>query len=174
MRTRVGAEVGAPRGRRAAQHALDAGDQLARIEGLGDVVVRAHLEADDPVDDRAGGRQHDDRDLRVALAQVPREAQAVLAGHVDVHQREVDRMRGGHRPRGAGALGADRRVAVGDEVFLQHLAHVRLVVDDQDRGLGAHRCRFAPCDVRRAGERLNPRLAEAQILQRLRRDVQGH
>ena len=30
--------------------------------------------------------------LRVALAQVARKAQAVLAGHVDVDQREVDRM----------------------------------------------------------------------------------
>ena len=60
--------------------------------GFGHVVVGAHLEADDAVDDGGGGRQHDDGDLRVALAQVAREAQAVLAGHVDVDQREVDRL----------------------------------------------------------------------------------
>ena len=47
--------------------------------------------------------------LRVALAQVPREAQAVLARHVDVDQREVDRLRRGDRARRAGALGADAR-----------------------------------------------------------------
>ena len=58
----LGADVGAAGGRRAAQHALDARHQLARVEGLGDVVVGAHLEADDAIDDRAGGRQHDDRD----------------------------------------------------------------------------------------------------------------
>ena len=66
----------------------------------------------------AGGRQHHDRDRRVALAQVPREAQAVLAGHVDVDQRQVDRMLRGHRLRGAGVLGAQRRVAVRGEVLL--------------------------------------------------------
>ena len=155
-----GAEVGTARGRRAAQHALDAGHQLTRVEGLGDVVVGTHLEAHDPIHDRGGGSQHDDRDLRVALAQVPRKTQAVLAGHVDVDQRQVDGMLGGHRPRGAGALGAECRVAVGDEVFLQHLAHVRLVVDDQDCGFWAHgRCSTPSSPA--AGERSNPRRAES-------------
>ena len=52
MRTRS-APISARRGRRgAAQHALDARQQLARIEGLGHVVVGAHLEADDAVDHR--------------------------------------------------------------------------------------------------------------------------
>ncbi len=65
---------------------------------------------------------------------MPREAQAVLAGHVDVDQRQVDGVLGGHRPRGAGAFRADDGIAVRDEVFLQHLAHVGLVVDNQDGG----------------------------------------
>ena len=74
----------------------------------------------------------------IALAQVAREAQAVLAGHVDVDQRQVDRVLGRQRARRVGALGAERGVAVRDEVLLEHLAHVRLVVDDQDGGLGIH------------------------------------
>ena len=97
----LGADLGAAARRRAAQHALDAGQQLARVERLRDVVVGAHLEPDDAVDHRRGGRQHDDRDPRVALAQVAREAQAVLAGHVDVDQREVDRLLRGQLARGA-------------------------------------------------------------------------
>ena len=36
--------------RLAAQHRVDARHQLARVEGLGEVVVGAHLEADDAVD----------------------------------------------------------------------------------------------------------------------------
>ena len=44
--------------------------------------------------------------LGVALAQVPREAQAVLAGHVDVDQREVDRLLRRERLRAALALSA--------------------------------------------------------------------
>ena len=44
--------------------------------------------------------------LRVALAQVPREAQAVLAGHVDVDQREVDRMLRRPAPSRRAALSA--------------------------------------------------------------------
>jgi hypothetical protein len=112
--------------------------QLARIERLGDVVVRADLEAHDPVHDRGGGSHHHDGDVRVALAQVPREGEAVLARHVDVHQRDVDWAFGGDRLRGAGVLGADRRVAVPGKVLLEHLAYVGLVVDDQDCGLRVH------------------------------------
>src|SRR4030095_2368093 len=111
---------------------------LPRIEGFGDVVVGAHLEADDSIDDGAGRGQHDDRDLRVALAQVPGEAQAVFAGHVDVDEREVDRLCAGERPRRCGTLGTDRSVAVGDEVLLEHRAYFRLVIDYQDCGFRTH------------------------------------
>jgi hypothetical protein len=125
-----------------------AGDQLARIERLRDVVVGAHLEADDAVDHGRGRRQHDDRDARVALAQVARQAQAVLAGHVDVDQREVDRLLRRQLARAARRLGSEDRVAVAREVFLEHFAHVRLVVDDQQRGFrlrghGFHTSRLA-------------------------------
>src|SRR5439155_5069987 len=85
--------------------------------------------------DRAGRGQHDDRDLRVALAEVPSKTEAVLARHVDVHQREVDRMRRGDLLCRSSALGTQRRIGVGNEIFLEHLAYVRLVIDDQD-------CRF--------------------------------
>ena len=45
----------------AAQHRVDARDELARIERLGEVVVGAHFQADDAIDVLALGRQHDDR-----------------------------------------------------------------------------------------------------------------
>src|SRR6185312_4202765 len=133
-----GADVGAVRRRRAAQHALDARGELARVEWLRHVIVGADLEAHDAIDDGRGGREHDDRDLGVALAQVARETQAVFAGHVDVDQRQVDRMLRGERLRGARVFRADDRVAVGGEVLVQYVAYFRLVIDNQYRGFRAH------------------------------------
>ena len=66
------------------------------------------------------------------------ETEPILSRHVDVDQRQVDRVLRGQRLRDVGAFGAERRIAVSGEVFLQHLAYVRLVIDDQDGGLGVH------------------------------------
>ena len=74
----------------APQHALDAREQFARVEGLRDVVVGADLEPDDAVDDAAGAGHHDDADV-VALAQEAREAQPVLARQLQVEQHDVGR-----------------------------------------------------------------------------------
>ena len=73
---------------RAPDHRLDTGEQLARVEGLGDVIVGAHLQAHDAVGLLAHGGQQDDRDPR-RLAQVPAEREPVLARHRDVEHHEV-------------------------------------------------------------------------------------
>ena len=120
-----------------AQHALDAGEQLARIEGLGDVVVGADLEADDAVDDVARGRDHDDADV-VALAQEARQRQAVLAGHADVEQDEVGQIAldlGAHR---GAAVGGANVVAVAAQVLHQHRPNARVVVDDEKASAAVH------------------------------------
>ena len=44
----------------AAKNGLDAGDDLARGEGLDDIIVCAHLKAEDAVDLLAAGGEHDD------------------------------------------------------------------------------------------------------------------
>src|SRR5262249_10445187 len=46
---------------RATQYRLDSPEQLARVEGLGDVVIGAELESDDAIDVLATRGQHDDR-----------------------------------------------------------------------------------------------------------------
>ena len=46
---------------RAAKHGLDAGNNLARAEGLADVVVGSQLQAEETVDLFDPGRDHDDR-----------------------------------------------------------------------------------------------------------------
>ena len=59
----AGGKILGPR-QRSARHRADAGEQLAEAERLDHVVVRAELEADDPVDLVATRGHHDDRDLR--------------------------------------------------------------------------------------------------------------
>ena len=67
-----------------------------------------------------------------------REAQAVLAGHVDVYEGQVDLLLRDQRLRGSCILGADRRVTVCGEIFLEDLADIGLVVDDQYRAFRNH------------------------------------
>src|SRR5919197_1588578 len=70
--------LGGPR--RAAQHRPDAGDQLARAEWLGDVVVGSQLQPDHLVDLVAAGGQDDDGQGRVALLQLAADLEAARAG----------------------------------------------------------------------------------------------
>jgi hypothetical protein len=132
-----------------AYHALDARAQLARIERFGDVIVGAHLEADDAVHHVAGGGDHDDSQV-VPLAQVARQAQAVLAGQVDVQQHDIR-----HRPRERRAHllarpGLCHLVAMAREVILEHGANLGIVVDDQNMTAGGHRQADAGKRIERA------------------------
>src|SRR3546814_9211898 len=68
---------------------VDAQHQLARLEGLGQVVVGAGLEAGDAVLGLAHGGQQQDRHGAFP-AQGFRELQAGLAGHHDVEHQQVE------------------------------------------------------------------------------------
>ena len=85
-------------GRRAAEDRLHAGDELARVERLRQVVVGADLEPDDLVDVLVARGQHQDRHVR-ALADAPADLDPV---DVREHQVEHDQ-RGLARPRPARA-----------------------------------------------------------------------
>src|SRR4029453_17779293 len=100
--------------RSATQNTFDACVKLARVERLRYVVVGSYLESDDAIDHGSGGRQHDDREIEQAFAQVTRKAQAVLPWHRYVQERDVDGMFGGQCSRGDCALGAQRDVAMRD------------------------------------------------------------
>ena len=99
-------------------------------ERLGDVVVGAHLQADDPVRLLRHGGQQDDRDPR-RLAQVPAQRETVLAGHHDVEDHEVDRRRL-QCPSGGGAPVDHRDThVVPFQVSPQRFANLPVVVDHQ-------------------------------------------
>ena len=110
--------------------ALMAGEQLARVERLGNVVVRPDLQAHDAVRLLAHGGQQDDRDAG-RLAQVPAEREAVLARHHDVEHHEVDRRRAQRPARGGRAFRHGHAHLVAFEVPRQRLANLAVVVDHQ-------------------------------------------
>ena len=79
------------RDRRPQALGLDAGDQHRQVEGLGEVVVGAEVEAGhDVVGLRAAGQEHQrQRTQAVVLAQLTHEREAVHVGHVHVGDDDV-------------------------------------------------------------------------------------
>ena len=115
----------------APQHRPDARQQLARVERLGQVVVGAELEPDDPVRLLDPRGQQDDRHVGLG-AQPAREVEATLAGE---HQVEHDELVVSVRPVAPGLPRIPRR---GDakpaalQEARQQLAYLAVVIDHQD------------------------------------------
>ena len=108
------------------------GHQLFGLEGFGDVVVGALLQAADHVDGVGASRQHDDGDAG-QLPDLPTDPDAVQPGqhHVKQHQRRLS------LDEGAQGLVAGR-APFGFETLLpqddlQHLGQCGIVVDHQDQ-----------------------------------------
>jgi hypothetical protein len=126
---------------RAAQHRPDPAAELGEAERLGDVVIRTCLEPEHGVRLGVERRQHDDRNYVAPAAQGPAHLVAVgPRAERDIEQDDVELV---------GARAVDRRAPVGDrhhpvafagERPHQHLAQVRLVVDNED----AERCLSGP------------------------------
>jgi hypothetical protein len=104
----------------AAEHGLDAGEQLARRERLRQVVVGAELESGDAVGLLVARRQHQDRDVRVAAdAAADLEPVNVRQAHVehddpnrapfDFHERVLPALGPHHREPVALEIGPDER-----------------------------------------------------------------
>ena len=112
----------------------NAGDELLESEGLRHVVVRAGVEAGDPVLDLVAGREHQDRNAVTAPAETPADLEAVDHRHQDVEDDRVGLGLAVLQPR-------ERLAAVGRELdlvplelerALQRLANGAFVVDNQD------------------------------------------
>jgi hypothetical protein len=128
-----------------AQHRPDPGDQLARRERLGDVVVGPDLEADHPVDLVVTRREHED----VGVAEGP-DATAHLDA-VEAREREVEhdqvRCPGFGRLDGIGAVdGGVHLVALALEQADEHLHELGRILDDEDPGRTRLPVDDAPCD----------------------------
>ena len=121
---RVG--LGAP------QHRAQPGQQLARRERLGDVVVGAELEPDHAIGLVAARGQHDHRDAVAGVAQRAQHREPVEPGHHHVEQDRVEPAAGERGEPGLAAAGVDERHALRLEVVVEQLGEPRVVVDQQD------------------------------------------
>jgi hypothetical protein len=120
---------------RAPQPGAHARDQLARREGLDDVVVGADLQAHDAVHFFRARGQHHDGDLR-HRADFAADGEAVFARHHHVEQHKVEAAGCGVAHR-AGGTGQHRHfeTGFGQELFGQ-AADLGIVVDQQNMAFG--------------------------------------
>ena len=92
---------------------MDAQDQFPRAEGLGDVIIRAQFEADDPVHFLGFGGEHDDRNLgrRGLLFQHLAHFEAAHPGQHQIENDEGRRIFPGLLQRRRSVLGLEHREA---------------------------------------------------------------
>ncbi len=119
------------RGLIAAQHCADAGEELARAEGLGDVVVGAELESHHPVGFVLLAGDDDDRG-RALLPELARQLHAVLSRKTQVEHDQVDGVLGQRlRHLRPGRHRGDAQV-IPTQIIGNELAHRRIVVDGEN------------------------------------------
>src|SRR5271165_799851 len=126
----------------AAHDGFDAGDQLARAEGLGDVVVGTEFEAEDAVGFATfrGEKNYRHRGEGGSLANGAADLEAVFAGDHDIEQEKR-----GALPFGVGEhVGSGGIDAHGEALVLKMMANeagnVGIVFDDEDAGFHREYC----------------------------------
>src|SRR6476659_7242775 len=123
------------RARGAAQDRADSCGELVRVEGLGDVIVGAQVEALRLVGRRSLRREQDDRD-GTPFPQLAHDLDAVEVGHDDVEQDDVRPDLLSLLQSLFAAIGRDDPEALLTEGDGYELRDPRLVVCDEDEGLG--------------------------------------
>ncbi len=135
----------------AAQHRADAGEQLAWVARLGQIIVSADFEADDAVGILAHRREHDDL-WPFGTAQAAQDRQPILPGH---HQIEDDRIKAPARERQIhrrSVAGLFHVETVSREEAPDQRAEFGIVIDNED-SRGRHSCRSASIGLSEAARR---------------------
>ena len=125
---------------RPAQQGVQAGLELAQVEGLGQVVVGTHVQAQHPVRHVGAGGEDQHRHRVAAFAQRLQHAQAVLPGQLQVEQHGIEpvtRLQAAVRLQAIGGE-FDRHAALAQR-RAEPQRNVARVLDQQDPGLkGIH------------------------------------
>ncbi|TCK38568.1 hypothetical protein B0G84_3882 [Paraburkholderia sp. BL8N3] len=115
------------------QHRFDAREQLARVEGFGEIVVRAGFEARHRVRHAAACGHEDHRDIVARRAQLFERTQAVRVRHHDVEHDDRRPLEFEPPPQAAAIVKHGDVEPAGSEKAAQQIAHHWIVVDDQYR-----------------------------------------
>ena len=116
-----------------AQDRIDAQDQFARIEGLGQIIIRSRFEALDAVVGLRQGGQHEDRDL-LFLAQRFRQLDPRFPRHHHVENDQVEVEPGQFAARLRRIAGDRHSKAVLAQILLKQAADTRVVIDHEQMG----------------------------------------
>ena len=115
----------------AAGHGVDPGQQLLRVEGLGEIVVRPGVEPRHPVGDGAAGGEHQRRHGDALRPQLPHHGEAVQLGQHHVQQQIVCEVPGVVQ-RGLPVAHHIRDVTGFLQYVLQRVGQGYLVLHDQN------------------------------------------
>src|SRR5688572_11331195 len=118
----------------APERRANSGAQLPGAEGLRDVVVGAHIEAEDFLGFLRLGGQHDDWRAEAGLAQVAADLEAILTGQHHVQQNQIEG-RLARAPRRRGAVANHLHVPPFDaQIVFEAEGDGGLVFDHEDPG----------------------------------------
>jgi hypothetical protein len=124
---------------RAAQHGAHTGDQFARRERLGQVVVGAHLQPDHAVDLLSAGGEHEHVGVGKG-AQLATDLQPIESGKHQIEHQQVRVVGPDQLKRLRPIGGLQHSEACLREIALQQLAQSLLVIDYQNRCRRCHLC----------------------------------
>jgi hypothetical protein len=120
------------------QNGADTREQLAQFPGLCQIIVGAHFESDDTIDRACRRREHDHRN-GTGLLQIADDRQPVFLRHVQIEHDEIGLLVVQLLPQTGAAAVAERDLeTMHAEIFADHFAGVRLVVDDKDARQCSH------------------------------------
>ena len=125
------------RGRRAPQDGFDAGNDLARAEGLDDIIVRAHFKPQNAVDFLAAGGEHDDGELAL-FADSLTDLHAGHPGHHLIQKHQVVMLFFDHFKRLLAVVGGIMEKFLVIQIQGERLMDDGVIVADQDARCFAH------------------------------------
>ena len=118
------------------QQIANAGQQFARLEWLGQIIVSAQFQTENPVDRRAAGRHHDDSLDPASSAEFPAQIDTVAIWQVEIEHDQIDRLARQYLPHLGQACGDRHGKSSLTQLMTDHLTDVRIVVDDENAGGG--------------------------------------